>query len=160
MNKARLFLLCPECYLELEIKKHFTGKLYFLTALGSVFDVSDAGYRESIQNFINKKNINEIIIVNNSSCRLIQSVLNDPKTCKTYPEEILQILYLNCQIEFLTEKNMHERAFRLSKLNIELQAELLREIDFIGDKIEKNETKVRGMIYERERNHFSEVILQ
>jgi carbonic anhydrase len=157
---TKLFLICPDCHLENIIKKHFEGELFFLTALGSVFNTSSAEYAAGITRFLAKENVREIIIVNDSSCRFIHSVLNNNEGYKTKAEEVLEVIHSNCQIEILKEKKSGRSASKLAELNILQQADSLKETIFIGKKISKKNIVLRGMIYERGRNVFTEVAIQ
>jgi carbonic anhydrase len=157
MNKSKLFLICPDCHIEQIIRTNFHGNLFFLTALGSVFDTFSYNYTGCINNFLKSENIREIIVVNDSSCRFIQSVLNNKKGNETNAEEVLQVLFLTCQIELLAEKKLNRRSFKLAELNIKQQVQTLKEDIFIENVLEKKEIKLKGMIYERDKNIFSEI---
>lgn len=159
MNRSKLFLVCPDCHLEMAVQKHFKGNLYFLTALGSVFNTTCPHYAESIDTLVVQEHIEEVIVVNDCSCRFIQTVLNNDKGYETCAEEVLQVLHYNCQIELLAEKNIGRRAFKLAELNIQQQADSLKETSFIGERIERKKIRLRGLIYERDKGVFSEVEL-
>jgi carbonic anhydrase len=133
--------------------------LFFLTALGSVFDISQSDYAESINQLLINENIKEVIVVNDCSCRVIQSVLNNKKGYATEAEEVLQVLFSTCQIEVLAEKKVNKRAFKLAELNIRQEAQSLKEAAFIGKKLEEKEIGLKGMIYERDKKNFSEINL-
>ena len=159
MIRSKLFLICPDCHLESRIRAHFPGHLYFLTALGSVFDAFGYNYEDHIQGFLTSENIKQIIIVNDCSCRFIQSVVKNEKGYETEAEEVLQVLFSNCQIELLAEKQLNRRAFRLAELNIQQQAQTLKEHAFIGNRFETNKMELKGMIYDRSINVFTEISL-
>jgi carbonic anhydrase len=158
-NKAKLFLICPSCHIENHIRKHFDGSLFFLTALGSVFDTSGLSYASGMNELLINENISEIIIVNDSSCKFILAVLNNGKGFHTGAEEVLQILHSTCQIEIWSEKKMSRRAFKLAELNIKQQAQSLKETAYIGNKISNKEIGIKGLVYEREEKSFSEISL-
>jgi carbonic anhydrase len=159
MNKAKLFLICPDCHLENEIKRHFEGNLFFLTALGSVFNTSELSYASCINEFLVNENIYEIIIVNDCSCSFIQTVLNNGKGFDTAAEEVLKVLHLACHIEICAERKLSRKAFKLAELNIKQQAQSLKETAYIGNKIENRVIGLKGVIYEREKNIFAEINL-
>jgi carbonic anhydrase len=159
MNKARLFLICPGCHIENAIRKHFDGSLFFLTALGSVFDTSGLSYASGMNELLINENISEIIIVNDSSCKFIRAVLNNEKGFDTEAEEVLQVLHSTCQIEIWSEKKLSRRAFKLAELNVKQQAQSLKETAYIGNKIDNKEIGIKGVIYEREKKSFSEISL-
>jgi carbonic anhydrase len=159
MNKAKLFFICPGCQIENHIRKHFEGNLFFLTALGSVFDTSELSYASAMNELLVNEKISEIIVVNDSSCKFIRAVLNNEKGFDTEAEEVLQVLHSMFQIEIWMEEKMGRRAFKLAELNIKQQAQSLKETAYIGDKIERKEIGIRGVIYDRGKNSFSEISL-
>ena len=84
MKKNKLFLICPDCHIEHVIKDNFKGNVFFLTALASVFDSFDYNYTDHIKEFLKAENIEEIIVLNDCSCRFINSVLTSEKGYKTH----------------------------------------------------------------------------
>ncbi|HEY8400071.1 MAG TPA: carbonic anhydrase [Cytophagaceae bacterium] len=157
MKRASLFLICPDCCIENPIQQHFKGESYFLTALGSVFNLSDENYLETITEFIKLHNIEEIIIVNDCSCRFIQSVICNEKGFQTKAEEILKIIHLSGVLEITSESHAYKKAYKLAELNIQHQAHAIKEIDALNNKIQKNEIRLKGLIYERASDSFFEV---
>lgn len=159
MCKGTLFLICPECHIEQTINQHFQGESYFLTSLGTVFNINEDNYIKSIIEFIEYQDIKNIVIVNDCSCRFINSVVGNEKGFETRAEEILRVLHLKGIIEILPEKHLHKRAQKLAELNIQHQVRSIKEISFFFNKIKNKEIEIKGMIYEREIDSFYEVTI-
>jgi len=52
MKKQNLFLICPVCYIENAIRDRYGVDSYFLTALGTVFNLYEFEYAEEVNQFI------------------------------------------------------------------------------------------------------------
>ena len=66
-------------------------------------------------------------------------------------------MYLN-NIDNLKELNSdEEKAMYLAKLNIFRQAKDLKDTAFLGSKIESNQIALKGVLYHREKNEFTEI---
>ena len=154
MHSNKLFLICPDCYLEDRLRKHFKGNLYFLTALGAIFDISEADYTESISNFLARERIQAIYIVNDCSCTFIQNVVHQNKKITTRVEVVMQELLDENDLDALEETE------KLVLLNIKRQAQAFRESAFISYKLENQEVELKGILYNRAQDKCIEVLLE
>jgi carbonic anhydrase len=94
----KLFFSCPDCYIEHKIRSKFGGNIFFLTALGAVFNSTDSIVIESIHLLIEQEKITEIYIVNDTSCRFVESVIKVEKGYNTSSEMKYRKL-LSCNLE-------------------------------------------------------------
>ena len=85
-TKNKLFLVCPDCYLEHSISLYYPGNAYFLTSLGAVFDFSDPAYAKTVRDFMQEEEIEQLYFVNACSCRFIQTALSQKKGYNTLAE--------------------------------------------------------------------------
>mgnify|MGYP001058385952 CR=1 FL=1 len=154
--KKKLFLICPECHIEQEIRDKFDGDIYFLTALGAVFCPLESDEAGEICDLISREEISEVGIVCATSCSFIQSIINDHEFRNTAAEVSLLQLYQSHPVEFALSATKAERAEDLSRLNIANQIKLLHEDRQIGPKISSNQVSLKGYVYNPERSSFHE----
>ncbi len=120
MNK-KLFLVCPNCQLEHFIKDRFGEDVFFLTALGAVFDFHEVAYAEAIADFIEREAVTEIFIVNDTSCCLLESVLEKREGLGTAAEQVLLHLLIENNSTVMAENTLLEKKKRLAELNVRRQ---------------------------------------
>ncbi|RLD74687.1 MAG: hypothetical protein DRJ07_19450 [Bacteroidetes bacterium] len=154
MKKQNLFLICPECYIENAIRDKY-GDSYFLTALGTVFNIDEFEYAEEVNQFITNESIGTIYIVNDSSCTFIKNTIEGVNNSNTQAERVLKSIINNNKKQFdgLSDK---KQLMKLARLNTYRQAYELLNVAFIGNKIKDNHIKLKGLIYDRASSHFSE----
>ena len=70
---TRLFIMCPECCHEPEIRFYFDDDCYFMTLLGVVLQSYGPEDWASIDQVIDEKNISEIYIVQNFNCCFLET---------------------------------------------------------------------------------------
>lgn len=153
----RLFLVCPDCFIEQTIRKHYPDA-YFLTALGSVFHIDSFEYAEEINSFLSAEDVLNIYVVNDVQCTFIQNTLTT-KNHQTKAEQKLAQLYLENYDAFEILKSDKDKARKLALLNIERQVEDLSETAFIGTKISDGRLTVKGLLYDRTKEQFQELTL-
>lgn len=149
MIKEKLYLICPDCHIEQAIRQNFGNNSYFLTALGTVFDMSEFEYAEEVNQLINNEEISEIVIVNDIHCTFISNTIQKNKNHKTIAEKELERLLKNNNTAF-DSISLIEQKRNLAKLNIYRQAYELLDVAFIGNKINDGFIDISGLIYNRE----------
>jgi len=155
--QKRLFFVCPDCFLEGKIRRHFDGESYFLTALGGVFQPASFEYAEKVNELLSRNEIREICIVNDNHCTFTQNVVNGKKSsCSVRAEEVLQQVYRGNPRTFSQAQDKKEEQTRLAQLNIIRQALQLRDTAYIGERIETEGVQLKGFVYDRERDCFEE----
>lgn len=159
MKKEKLYLICPDCHIEQPIRQKFGKNAYFLTALGSVFNISEFEYAEEINQFISAEKISEIIIVNDIQCTFICNTIEKDKNHETRAEIELEKLMANNQSNF-NSLELNEQKKLLAKLNIYRQAYELLDVAFIGNKITDGIIGLSGLIYNRENSTFENIKLE
>ncbi|MGY5848572.1 carbonic anhydrase [Salegentibacter sp. HM20] len=159
MEKKTLYLVCPECHIEQTIRKEFGSDVYFLTALGSVFDISEFEYAEDVNQLINNATISEIVIVNDIHCTFIKNTVYEHENHGTDAEKKLIELKINNKDKFESLKAPQQQKF-LAKLNIYRQAYELMDVAFIGNKIEEGTIQLSGLIFNRENSEFEKLDLK
>jgi len=158
MEKEKLYLICPDCHIEQSIRQTFGNDSYFLTALGTVFNMTEFEYAEEVNQFINNETISEIIIVNDIQCTFICNTINKDKNHDTRAERELEKLMTNNNSKFDSIEKIEQNKL-LAKLNIYRQYYELLDVAFIGNKINDEIIKVSGLIYNRIDSSFEKLEL-
>jgi carbonic anhydrase len=156
-NENKLFLICPDCYVENRIRNNFSGQLYFATALGAVFTPIKFNYAESLNGLINREEVREIYIVNDISCRFINSIITNSEGFNTKEENILRKIYLDNADQIAKHEEQKLKSIELAKLNINQQIEELKKTEFIGAKYDAGHIKIKGLLYDRHTLEFKEL---
>ena len=159
MHKGTLYLICPDCHIEEVIRAKFGRDSYFLTALGTVFNMSAFEYAEEVNKCISNQVITEIVIVNDIQCTFICNIVSKNNNCNTKAELELKKLRKNNSSKFESlDISMEKKT--LAKLNIYRQAYQLLEVAFIGNKIRDEIITLSGAMYNREAASFENLELE
>lgn len=159
MKKEKLYLICPDCHIEQSIRQKFGNDSYFLTALGTVFDMSEFEYAEEVNQFVNNEEISEIVIVNDIQCTFISNTVKKDKNHETKAEKVLERLLKNNSSDF-NSLGIMEQKRKLAKLNIYRQVHQLLDVTFIGNKINDGIIDISGLIYNREDATFEKLMIE
>jgi hypothetical protein len=159
MVKEKLYLICPDCHIEQTIRQKYGSDSYFLTALGTVFDISEFECAEEVHQFINSETISEIVIVNDVHCTFIHNTISKDENHETNAEKVLQKLLLNNSPSF-NKTELYDQKRLLARLNIYRQAYALLDIAFIENKIAEGIIDLSGLIYNRENSEFEKLELE
>jgi len=154
----RLFLICPDCYLEIPLRKIFGENSFFLTALGTAFDLDNFETLEEVNQFIIGENINEIVLVNDHQCTFVKSAIKNEIRFDTKAEEVL-VKIANSNEDIKSIQNETLKCKQISKVNLKRLAYELTESAFIGNKINDGEIVLKGIIYNRDDNTIQETNL-
>ena len=154
----RLFLICPDCYLEIPLRKIFGDNSFFLTALGTAFDLDNFETLEEVNQFIMVENINEIVLVNDHQCTFVKSAIKNEIRFDTKAEEVL-VKIANSNDDIKSIQNVTLKCKQISKVNLKRLAYELTESAFIGSKINDGKIVLKGIIYNRDDNTIQETKL-
>lgn len=144
--KNKLFFICPFSQLEDFIREKYGDDVFFITALGAVFQFKDVNYTEVMRDFINRESITEIIIVNDTSCRFIKSVLEKEKGFGTFSEKVMINLLIDNYSVVMHNKPLIEQVQTLAELNIKRQVkEILSNELFLQTIIQEN-IRIKGLV--------------
>lgn len=147
--KNRLFLLCPASQLESFIRMKYGPDTFFLTALAAVFSLKQWDHVEELTGFIERESIEEVVVVNDVSCRFLQSVLTKQKGFGTQAEQVLIDLLVDNYAHVMCNSSVAEQKFRLAELNIQRQIEELLSVDYLLQQVVLQKLRVKGLITSR-----------
>lgn len=154
--KKKLYLICPDCFIEEKIKREYGNHTYCLTALGTVFNMADFEYAEEINDLLNRESISDICIVNDVECSFLKNTCTKKHPSNTRAEQVLKSLYESNEARFDSLRPEQQQKI-LARLNIIRQAKELIKIPIIGNKISNHSIKVSGLLYDRKAQEFEKV---
>lgn len=158
MSKSRLFLVCPDCHMEMPIRKQYGDNSFFLTALGTAFDLTDFEFMEEVNQLVIKEDIKEIILVNDHQCTFVKSALQNEVRFNTKAEKIL-VNIANSSDDIKSIHNQELKSKQISKVNLKRLAFDLIDSAFIGNKISEGDITLTGVIYNKEDKSFQETVV-
>lgn len=154
--KKKLFLLCPASQVEHFLIKKYKDA-YFLTALAAVFRLKEYDGLEKFLSFIRKEGVQEVIVVNDTSCPFIKSVISRQKGFGTYAEQVLVDLLIDHYHSVMRGTSEEEQCYRLAELNVQRQMEELLEVDAFLQQVVLQKIRVRGLVTSKADNRLTAV---
>ena len=155
----KLFLVCPFSCMENFIRTNYGADVFFITAMATVSQFHEIEYTEVIKNVIACENINQIFIVNDTSCRFINRVLNGEKTFGTAAEKNIQNIFINNYSFIMHQSSEIDKAKALAELNIKHQAFSMMENELFKPQITRKKIHIKGLITTKSENKIVELKL-
>jgi carbonic anhydrase len=157
----KLFLICPFSCIENFIQEKYGENVFFLTSTAAIFNFNEPAYVESVKEFIESNNIEEVVIVNDLSCRFLQKTLqNTGEQPRNAAERTLSHLFTDNHSSLMQQPSSKAQLRQLATLNIQEQINNMMELDAFGDLFMLNEIKLTGLISDRigQKVHAIEVL--
>ena len=155
----KLFLICPGSQLEAFIKEEYGPNAYFLTALGTVFNFQEIKYVEALGDLLQREAIEEIFIVVDTSCRFMNSILQQQKGFGTKAEQALLDLFIDNYSTIMAGASELDRKKNLAKLNIQRQALDILSHEMLLSAITHPQISLKGLITTKGKGKLEEVEL-
>lgn len=153
----KLFLICPNGQMEHFIKDRFGEDAFFLTALGGVFNFQEVAYAEALADFIERESIAEVFIVNDTSCRFIESVLEKKKGYDTAAEQIMLHLLIDNYYTVMEEGSLLDKKKSLAKLNVRQQAFEMLSNELLLTSIVRSKVRLKGLVTTKAAGKIKEI---
>ncbi len=155
--RNKLFLICPFSCLENILQAKYGNDIYFLTSLGAIFQFDEIEYVSELKSFIIREQIKEIYIVNETSCKFINGVINKNKQYGLKSEKLIEKLYLeNYFLDFKNQPKLVQQN-KLAELNILNQANSLMNSSLLKSFIVEFDIVINGLITNKEIELFQEI---
>lgn len=152
----KLFLVCPFSCLEIFIRQTHGDDIFFITAMATAFQSEEHEYLEEVKALLEQESITKIIIVNDTSCRFIKSVLKNENKLDSTAEKVLQEIFYDNYSDIIQHKSIYEQQEKLAILNIKYQAkEMLKSILFQRNHSKK--MKLIGLVTTKASNRIKEI---
>ncbi len=147
----KLFLICPFSCIENFIQEEKYGEnVFFLTSTAAIFNFNEPAYVESVKEFIESNNIEEVVIVNDLSCRFLQKTLqNTGEQPRNAAERTLSHLFTDNHSSLTQQPSFKEQLIQLATLNIQEQIHKMTELDVFGVLFMLNGIKLTGLISDK-----------
>ena len=156
MEQNKLFLICPFSNMENFIRRIHGTDVYFMTAMATAFSYERDDIRK-IADFLDRRMITNIYIVNDTSCRFINGVIEQKMSSGSDAEKNLEVLLMENQKIIMKKSTTFDKVKTLTELNIIEQILNLREHDLIMSVVEKNKISIKGLITTKLSNTYVEV---
>lgn len=157
--KNKLFLICPDSQVEAFIKEQYGQEVFFLTALGAVFDFGQINYVEAVGDLLQRESIEEIFIVNEASCRFMNRMLAQEKGFGTKAEKVMLDLFIDNYTTIMAGTSLKEKQNRLAELNIQRQALEILSNELLLQQIGQSEIRLKGLLTAKAKGQVKEVNL-
>lgn len=150
--------MCPFSFLEPFIQSKFGKGVFFLTAMGAELDLQSKEYVQIIQWMIKHENIDEVIVVNDTSCRFIQRVNYSASESQYKTEQLLSQRFNDVSIDTDKEVSTLEKQILLATWNVKQQVLALKTSDLFTS-LSSNQIKLSGLVTTKATNQCLEVNL-
>ena len=157
--KNKLFLICPDSQIEPFIKEQYGQGVLFLTALGAVFNFQEINYVEAIRDLLQRESIEEIYIINDTSCRFIKSILEQEKGFGTKAEQVILDLLIDNYSNIMAGASLTEKKKKLAGFNIQRQALEIVSNELLLPCMAQSQISLKGLITTKAKGQLKEVNL-
>ncbi len=154
--KSKLFLVCPDCHLEYLIKKTYGDDVFFLTALGAVFNFGEVKYIEALMDFIADEGVTDIFVVNETSCRFIKSIIEGENGFDTFCEDIIKDVLIDNYFDVMHRASLTDKKERLAELNVKQQIREIMSNELFLQSIAKYRVNIKGLVLTAEEKVVNE----
>jgi len=139
----KLFLLCPLIQGEMYLKEKFGNDCLFMTALGSVFDLHNNAYTESIIHLLLQEDITEIFHVHDIDSPFLKSVVDKKDTYNSTPHQLLDTLFSENYYEIMQESN---KIGSLALIHMKHQANFILQHPKLASILKENKIALQGLL--------------
>jgi len=139
----KLFLLCPLIHGEVYLQSRFGNESFFMTALGSDFDLTNHIYTESLTHLLLEGEVTEIFHVHDIDSPLLKSIVNEEVTYNSTPHQFLSELYKENYCEINQEPN---KVASLALIHMKHQVNLFLQHPSLSAIIIENKISIQGLL--------------
>ncbi len=153
----KLFIVCPFSSLETFIRSNYGNEIFFLTYAGTVLEPDNFIYNLGIKQLVFKEKIKTIYIVNDTSCRFINSIIKRKQLTGLTCEKVIEELYVDYYFTYFESLPLSEQLYNLAELNIKNQINRILDSKLFKDFIYKSGIEIKGIITSKENNLLKEI---
>lgn len=155
----QLFIICPFSCVEPVLQREFGESTFFLTSPMASIETSDSRFLNALKCILETEEITEIKIVNSTSCRFINSVINGTQKADFRALEILEDLYHKNYNSDFVGLSQEEKAFKLAELNISFHTLEILQSNILGSYILLKDMEIEGLILSENNSLFNHIQL-
>jgi hypothetical protein len=153
----KLFIICPDCFLDNYLQKYFGDNVFFVTASGIVVNTNDLSTIEGFCDFLETENISEIYVVCEISCIQLKNILKHNKPHGFYFEEVLVDLFVDNYFEISAKQSEREQLTVFAEKNILRQINELHECEMFSNTCAELGIEMKGLLLDK-KMHEMEII--
>jgi hypothetical protein len=153
----KLFITCPFSNLETFLKSKYGNDIFFLNAPSAVMQLHEYEYLMRVREFIKQSSIRTIYIVNDTSCRFINGIINESKLFGLPSEKVLEELYIEHYFSDFKNQSVSSKKIKLAEFSIKNQANELINNTLIGNCISDFNIEIKGIITSKDKNLLKEI---
>ncbi|MCP9765460.1 hypothetical protein [Lacihabitans soyangensis] len=155
----QLYIICPFSCIEPVLQKEFGESILFLTSPIASIETSDTSLLNALKCILETEKITEIRIVNSTTCRFINSVINGTQKADFKAFEILQDLYNKNHNSDFAGLSQQQQAYKLAELNISFHTLEILQSNILGSYILKKDIEIEGLIISENNTIFNHLQL-
>jgi len=156
----KLFIICPFSYMESCLKNKYGKDIFFLTSSGAVFQNKEFEYLAALRDFIIQEEIKTVYVVNDTSCRFINGIINKKRSVGLSSEKVIEALYIEHYFSDFKDQTLLHQQKKLAELNIKKQANEILNSSIIGNYLTESEVQIKGLITSKDNMIFNEIKLE
>jgi len=142
------------------LQEKYGRDIFFLTYSGAVFQDQEFEYLSAVKQLLFKESIRTIYVVNDTSCRFINSIIAKKKLFGMPSEKALEALYVEYYFAHFKNQPLFHQQYKLAELNIKKQVDEIVSSSLLGDFISEFEIEVKGLITSKAKNTFKEIRIE
>ncbi len=142
------------------IREKYGDDIFFITAMGTVLQLDEAEYLETIKQFIDRENITEIFVVSDTSCRFINNALKNEIGSGNYSETVIQNLLRDNYALVMNEKTIEQQQIKLAQLIANYQTSELKKPECFQQEIILNKILIRELVTSKKTNQIIELSIK
>lgn len=157
--KNQLFLVCPFSNMEHFIRQKFGQEAFFLTAMAGQSQFHELRYTEAMLELIDREQITELYLVQDTSCRFMNGLLDAEPIHGSIAENKLEQLLVEHYAEIKSQTTRTLQLKKFAAINLRAQ---LREIGanvFLSSWMAQNRLEIKGLITTKAENEVLEIQL-
>ena len=147
----RLFIVCPFSCMETFLQYKYGHDIYFLTYSGAIVQNQESEFIAKVEEFIFRESIKSIYIVNDTSCRFINGIINKNTLFGLSSEKVMEALYIEHYFSEFKDQSLCNQKYKLAELNVKNQIKVMLNSPLLGSCIAKFDIEVKGIITSREK---------
>lgn len=155
--KNQLFLVCPFSNMEHFIRQKFGQEAFFLTAMAGQSQFHELRYTEAVLELIDREEIAELYLVQDTSCRFMNGLLDAEPIHGSIAENKLEQLLVEHYAEIKAHTTRTLQLKKFAAINLRAQ---LREIGanaFLNSWMARNRLEIKGLITTKAENEALEI---
>jgi len=154
----KLFIVCPFSCLENFLKQRYGKDIFFLTYSAAVIQYRDFDYLYKVKEFAIREEINTIYLVNDTSCRFINGIINQGGLSGLASENAIVDLYLEHYFSAFKGRPLYQQQLKMAELNIQSQISEMINSSMLGTYITVNGIELKGLVTSKEKKACREIV--